>query len=150
MYHYTDSGLDNVYLINGYSEHETPYGRAVSIENLDGLHEAIAGGLLKATKPLNGAELRFLRHELDLSQKRLAQFLGMSEQSVARWEKKRSHPIEPMADRIVRLIYAECKQGASEVLDLVKHLAEADHNEAAKIKVEKLDHAWRLKECKVA
>lgn len=143
MYHYTDSGLDNVYLVNGYTEHDTPYGRAVSIEELDHLHEAIANGLLKATRPLTGAELRFLRHELDLSQKRLGQFFGVSDQSVARWEKKRNAAIEPLADRMIRLLYGKCKQGDSDVLSIVKLLAEADHAAAAEIKMEKHNHSWR-------
>lgn len=41
MYHYTESGLLNVWLVNGYQEHETPYGRGLSIEEADELHRAI-------------------------------------------------------------------------------------------------------------
>ena len=41
MYHYTDSGLDNVVLESGYREVNTEYGNGVSIDNLDALHLAI-------------------------------------------------------------------------------------------------------------
>jgi putative transcriptional regulator len=30
-YHYTECGLDNVYLENGFTVHKTAYGRGVSI-----------------------------------------------------------------------------------------------------------------------
>ena len=83
MYHYIDSGLDNVVLESGYREIDTPYGRGVSIDNLDALHLAIGKWLLNVPK-LNGAEFRFLRHELDMSQGRLARLLGEKEQNIGR------------------------------------------------------------------
>jgi hypothetical protein len=36
MYHYTESGLDNVWLANGYTVIETPYGKGVSVRDADG------------------------------------------------------------------------------------------------------------------
>ncbi len=41
-----------------------------------------------------GEELRFLRIELDLSQRRLGEYLGKSDQSVALWEKTGNLPEE--------------------------------------------------------
>ena len=86
MYHYTDSGLDNVVLESGYREVNTEYGNGVSIDNLDALHLAIGKWLLNVPKQLNGAEFRFLRHEMDLSQARLAHLLGEKEQNIGRWD----------------------------------------------------------------
>ena len=40
MYHYTECGLTNVWLVNGFIRHRTPYGKRVAIENGDGLHRA--------------------------------------------------------------------------------------------------------------
>jgi DNA-binding transcriptional regulator YiaG len=57
-------------------------------------------GLIEQPKPLNGAELRFLRLEMDLSQARLGAILGSTEQNVRRWEKIRGQPIQGPADRI--------------------------------------------------
>jgi putative transcriptional regulator len=149
MYHYTDSGLDNIFLVNGYEIHETPYGRAVSIEDLDGLHDAIGRSLVEKNNALTGKELRFLRHELDLSQKRLGQFFGVSDQTVARAE-KRKRKIDPLMDRMIRALYRECKQGSSAILDLVKGLAEADHKEAESINLEKTTDSWRVQLCDAA
>ena len=57
MYHYRESGLDNVYLENGYRNHKTPYGEGVSILDTEGLHKVIGQTLICTQRPLNGAEL---------------------------------------------------------------------------------------------
>lgn len=49
-------------------------------------------------------ELRFLRHEMDPSQKRLAELIEKSDQTVACWEKGVSKADGP-ADRLIRLLY---------------------------------------------
>jgi DNA-binding transcriptional regulator YiaG len=82
MYRYTESGLKNVRLMNGYAIKKTPYGKAVSIQDLEGLHRAIGSIIAKRPK-LTGPELRFLRKEMGLSQKGLADFVGTSEQTVS-------------------------------------------------------------------
>src|SRR3981081_3052180 len=61
MYHYRECGLPNVYLENGYHEIETPYGRGVSIEDVEGLHIAIAHALVEEKPSLTGPEVRFIR-----------------------------------------------------------------------------------------
>lgn len=40
MYHYTDGGLKNVWLVNGYTLREMPYGEGIAINDLDGLGAA--------------------------------------------------------------------------------------------------------------
>jgi putative transcriptional regulator len=67
-YHYTESGLDNIYLVGGVAHHKTPYGEGVSIVNTEGLHKAIGLWLIDLPKPLIGTELRFLRLEMELTQ----------------------------------------------------------------------------------
>jgi len=63
MYHYTESGLQNVWLENGYSKVRTKYGTGVAIHDVDGLHRMI--GKTIARKPrMTGAEFRFLRKQL--------------------------------------------------------------------------------------
>jgi putative transcriptional regulator len=64
-YHYTESGLDNVWLLDGVEHHETPYGPATSIRDIDELHRAIGISITKSER-MTGAEFRFLRTELDL------------------------------------------------------------------------------------
>ena len=71
-HHYKESGLDNVYLENGYEAIETPYGTGMAIKDTEGLHKVIGLWLVAQPIPLNGAELRFLRMEMELSQRELA------------------------------------------------------------------------------
>lgn len=84
-YHYTDSGLDNIWLIGGVEFHDTSYGPATSIHDVDDLHRAIAMDIIESPK-MTGPEFRFLRIELDLSQKVIAQLIKASEQQIHRWE----------------------------------------------------------------
>jgi hypothetical protein len=67
-YHYKESGLDNVFLENGFKIHKTKYGKGVSIENTEELHRVLGTWLIRLPKPLIGAELRFLRLEMELTQ----------------------------------------------------------------------------------
>lgn len=141
MYHYTDSGLDNIYLVNGYSVERTPYGEAISIDDLDGLHKVIGRWLVELPKPLVGSEFRFLRHELDLSQKKLAQIMGKTELSVGRWERSASKPVEPLADRFIRLLYVECVANQP-IKALIDRLAELDQLDHVKCRVEERHGRW--------
>ena len=42
MHHYTDGGLRNVWLANGYEIKKTPHGDGVAFQNLDGLTRSIS------------------------------------------------------------------------------------------------------------
>lgn len=86
-YHYTFSGLDNIYLLNGYEITHTEYGDAVSIQDVDGLHRMISDTIINKPRRLLPAEYKFLRKEMKLSQVMLGQMLGVTDQTVARIEK---------------------------------------------------------------
>jgi putative transcriptional regulator len=144
MYHYLECGLDNVFLFNGYTIHETDYGTGVSIENSDQLHELIASSLIKQAHALNGAEFRFLRLEMDLSQARMAVLLGVKELTVLRWERARSKPLPGMADRLIRVIYADFAIGEEPIRSIVEKFAQLESVEHQKI-VE-WEHGWRVKD----
>ena len=144
MYQYTDSGLDNIQLVNGYTIKETPYGEAVSIDDVDGLHKAIGRWIIYTPKPLSGAELRFLRHELDLSQKSLGAMLGKSEQAVRRWEKAANTSIEPTADRLVRVIYSDSVEGNGPIKKLIDLLTQADQLKRAECLLEESNGRWHV------
>ena len=58
-YHYTECGLDDVYLVGGHMYHEGPRGRQVTIRNIDGLHRAIGRYLVTKKKVLNGKDIQF-------------------------------------------------------------------------------------------
>ena len=124
MYHYTDCGLRNVWLANGFSRRKTPYGPGVAIEGLPALHRAIGLWLVGKPRRLTGAEIRFLRKELDLSQKALAAIVGQSEQTVSLWERRGRIP--KTADRFVRALYRETAEGNAQIRDIVARLAAKD------------------------
>jgi DNA-binding transcriptional regulator YiaG len=141
-HHYRESGLSNVYLINGFSYVETPYGRSVVIEDVDGLHRAIGQVLTREKKSLSGREFRFLRHELDLSQARLASLFGVDAQSVARWEKGRTR-IPGAVERMMRAVYEEHIGGHRAVTEILSGLAELDDRIAQELSFEDTDEGWR-------
>ena len=91
-YHYTLCGLNNIYLLNGYTEYDTPYGKGVSINNIDGLHLAIARDLINAPRRLLPEEFRFLRKEMKCSQGSFGLTIGVNEQTIARIEKGELQP----------------------------------------------------------
>lgn len=103
MYHYTECGLDNVWLANGFTKKKTAYGEAVSISDADDLHKLLADQLINKPARLTGKEFRFLRVMLKLSQAAVAKMQGVSEQNVSLWER---HGKVPKAnDNLMRIIY---------------------------------------------
>jgi putative transcriptional regulator len=120
MHHYTGCGLRNVYLKSGYRQHKTPYGDGVAIDDVEGLHRAIALHLVGCKKRLSGSEFRFLRKELELSQLQLAAVLGNDAQSVALWEKTGRVP--KWADLMLRALYREVVEGKAGIVELVERL----------------------------
>jgi len=142
-FHYTMCGLDNVFLLSGFRIRTTAaYGKVFSIDNIDGLHAAIGGYLVHERKSLDGKEIRFLRHEMDLSQARLAALLGVDEQTVARWEKGQANTSGP-ADKMIRLLYSEWIGAKTEVTRLLDHLAELDETRAHKTLFKETGKVWR-------
>ena len=70
MYHYEECSLSHIWLCNGYTiEQDEEYGELVSIHSVHDLHNAIGLHLITNKLELNGEEIRFLRKEMNLSQK---------------------------------------------------------------------------------
>lgn len=125
--HYTQCGLDDVYLLNGFLRRQTPYGEGVAVEKAEELHEAIAHSLCVDRPFLNGKEFKFLRKQMNLTQAELAQQFGSDVQAVARWEKGRAR-IQGAADRLIRVVYLASRDmdvTASELLEAVAQLDES-------------------------
>lgn len=125
MYQYRESGLDTVWLINGYTIiDDEEFGECVSITDTRGLHKAIARELIFNKPTLTGAEFRFLRKELELSQKALADLLGKDEQAVARWEKAKKAPAQ--ADRMLRVLVLDYYNEHVKLIDLINRIRDID------------------------
>jgi putative transcriptional regulator len=105
MYEYTGCGLEGIYLKNGYRTVESSYGSSVAIEDLEGLHRAIASDILGQKTPMSGHQFRFLRKEQDLVQNELAALLRVDVQTIANWEKKARDAVPGPADVAMRACY---------------------------------------------
>ena len=140
MYHYTECGLKNIWLANGYRIEKTAYGEGVSIENADGLDRAIASIIVRKKQAISGAELRFLRHQMGLSQGSLANLIGNNVQSVALWEKHGKLP--KWADKLVRLIYMGHSDGNETIRSAITMLNDMDRVLNQKIVFEETDSGW--------
>jgi DNA-binding transcriptional regulator YiaG len=125
--HYRACGLDDVYLVNGFTREQIDGEDAVTIEDLDGLWKAIGLALVKERKTLAPKEVRFLRHHMDLTQAELGAKLRVSDQTVARWEKGET-PIAGPADVVLRVLFLASKcaqpQGGQALERMVKMLDE--------------------------
>ena len=138
-YHYTLCGLDNVYLENGYTIKKTPYGEGISIHDIEGLHKAIAYNLITKQRKLKGDEIRYLRKELELSQKGLSVLLDVSEATIRGWEKSRSE-ISGSANTLIRIIYLEKIGKNAKVLNLIETITQLD--ELNKITLSEKNNHW--------
>lgn len=126
--HYTASGLDYVYLSNGFTVEDDPdYGRIVTIENVDDLHCAIGLHIIQKKRGLTGAEFRFLRKQMKLKQKELAHGWGMDEQTVANYEKGKTIPTA--SDHLMRLEFALWMMPPDTRAEVLKELAAALRHE---------------------
>jgi DNA-binding transcriptional regulator YiaG len=143
MYRYKESGLDNVWLVNGYKVRKTPYGKAVAIDDVEGLHRSIAERLVGKPGHLTREEFRFLRKELGLSQKNLGAILGAEEQAIARWERGVSK-VDEIADRFLRALYRETRYGKAGIRALVDRLNELDGVDRFSIRLRRDTKSWKL------
>lgn len=145
MYQYKECGLDNIYLVNGFTERETSRGKTVSIDNIEGLHRAIGDWLARHKKVLDGREARFLRVEMGLSQAMLALLLGKDEQSIARWEKKRlkdSGKIPGDSERMIRFLYLETVDKNTRLLEFLRALADLETIDQHTISFCETENVW--------
>ena len=144
MYHYTESGLSNVYLINGFAVEEIDGETFSSIDDMEGLHRAIAEAVVDSKKPLTSEEFKFLRIELNVSQKILANRFGVSDQTIARYEKGESE-IPRTTDAALRALYMESQDKNNPVSYFLDLLSDAEATDAAdKILLEVRQQHWEI------
>jgi len=142
MHHYTDGGLRNVWLANGYEIKKTPHGDGVAFQNLDGLTRSITMALTRKASLLTGAEFRYIRSAgMLLSQPALGKLMGIDGQSVARWEKTSKVP--RWADKLVRLLYTAQAEGSEPIAKAVERLQTVERLVKQKIVVKESRGQWR-------
>lgn len=141
MYHFTDGDLTNIWLVNGYTEHKTAYGKAVSIHDLDGLIRAVCLAMVKKPHKLTGKEFRYLRQNLLLSQGSVASLFGCTEQTVSLWERHGKVPL--WADKLLRMIYIARVQGDTTVKEAIDRLNFVDRVVNEKIVFHETEGGWK-------
>lgn len=115
-YRYTDSGLDNV-MVEGVNFLADDSGEeCVMIPNINGLHKAIAYGIVSRRSSMNGSELRFLRTEMGMTQAELAEVLHREALAISRWEREEVE-IDGNAEAVLRLMAIQ-KLGLPDAADV--------------------------------
>ena len=108
-YHYSASGLDNVYLLG------VPYMRCSScdddivvIPHEQQLLDLIAVDLIRSERRLDSSEVRYLRKNAEWTQQELGDSLGVDRVTVNRWEAGEQSP-PPHSDLAIRVVWIRRK-----------------------------------------
>jgi DNA-binding transcriptional regulator YiaG len=141
MHHDTDGGLENVWLENGCTIRQTPYGPAVTIHDVDGLTRAICMALTDKAGIVSGKEFRYIRQGgMALSQAALGKMPGVDEQSVARLEKTGRVP--KWADKLIRLVYAAHANADAPIRRAIERARTVERLTSQRILVKESRHGW--------
>lgn len=127
-YHYTECGLDNIYLLNGYEISKLDNGEEeIFIHDIHGLHRSIGLALISKQGSLSGNEIKFIRTTLDLSQTMLSKIFGCTYQTILLWEKNRQ-PISKAADLLLRALFFSYlnPKGNQTIYKLINEIADID------------------------
>ena len=146
MYRYISCGLDNIFLKNGSTTPEGPEGKGIAIHDIDSLHQVIAKGIVDQQAPISGKEFRFLRIEIDLSQKAVGDLMDKSDQMIANWEKGKN-AIPVLADKAIRDLYME-SIGESHIADILTKLKNLDRQiHEIEFQLLETEDGWTLDQC---
>ena len=140
IYHYKESGLDNVYLkdIDIYKCVECN-AEMPAIPQIERLHGRIAAAIIRKNVPLSGKEIVFIRKHMELKAKDLAQMLNVSRVTVSRWETG-AEDIGASNDKLIRLLYVQsiqeqCHKVFDGTLSKLKAIDFKSHQRVRKIEV---------------
>lgn len=105
-YHYTESGLDNVYLYNISQLKDAKAEDVIYIPKVNKLHKVIALGVIRKKGLISSKEIRFLRTEMGLKQSEFSELLGKEAQACGRWERDEVS-IDKTTDTLIRVIVSQ-------------------------------------------
>ena len=127
-YHYTECGLDDVYIASGI---DIDSEGNIMIKSIEALHRAIAERLVFSSRKLKGKEVRYCRHFLDWSQKGLATRIGVDHQTVGRWERGEIK-ISKHAEILLKGLVYEYLNDDVQMKDIIDNLSDIDNNRKSK------------------
>ncbi len=102
-FHYTECGLDNVFIEGALQGPDHSGEDSVTIPAIGLLHRVIAEGIVTHPAKMTGQELKFLRSEMGFTQAQLGEILKVKLLTVSRWERN-APPIQDSAEMLVRLL----------------------------------------------
>ena len=104
-YQYKESGLDNVFL-HGIIQYKCNHcgEEAPEIPNLKELHLLIGKSITCSNEYLSSREITYLRKEIGLKSKEMADLLSVTPQEYSKWENSRD-TISSGCDKYLRLLY---------------------------------------------
>lgn len=102
-YHYTECGLDNVYLYNIPVVKDIEGEEVICIPKVNKLHKIIAEGIVYKKGALAAKEIRFLRIQIGFTQEDFAALLGKNGLSLGRWERNETKP-DTTTDILIRMV----------------------------------------------
>lgn len=105
-HHYTECGLMNVYISGIEKMVDDDGDEVIVIPAVNDLHHIIAEGIVSHGKGISGAELRFLRSEMGLTQAELAILVHKDKQTIGRWERSETD-IDGVAEALIRKLAIE-------------------------------------------
>ena len=113
------------------------------IPNIEGLHRSIARIIIEQKAALSGAEIRFLRTYLGFRATDFASIMGVTKETVSRWENDAIR-MGSVADRALRLLVQTrnpVSDYAPEALDaLLRNIGE--ETAAFKLRIERRGGGW--------
>lgn len=129
-------------ILEGVSRYECGVcgGVEIGIPALEALFKVLTRALVERSSPLTGRELRFLRKALGWSGVDAAAYMGVTKETISRWESGKA-PISTLADRLIRMYVV---QGAAlRGYDLDKILHTHDERSPAPLHLRATsDEAW--------
>ena len=143
-YRYEESGLKHVTLIGVEVRRCSACGNyEVSIPHIEDLHRLLAKVLIEKSTRFTGEEVRFLRKSLGWSGSDFAKHMGVTEETISRWENDAA-PIGPQADRLLRLLVAQGRLTTSYPSDRLTKI-DLRKATATRVQVVSRDEQWEVR-----
>ncbi|EGQ9743479.1 helix-turn-helix domain-containing protein [Vibrio parahaemolyticus] len=143
LYHYSECGLTNIHLKNGFEVADIEGEEFLSIEDIHGLHVTIAQYFIGQDEPLSGSELRFLRKLMNMSRRVIGDLFGVDQQTVGRWENGETS-IPKTVDATLRQIYLESLNVSSNLTIVLQRLIGSRDTSLSQLVFEFVGSQWKF------
>ena len=145
-YHFTECGLDYVYLLNGYEiDNDPTYGELFSLHNSDALHREIARNIVLHRQQLQWQEIRFLRKELSLTQSEMSEYLSKSLRQYQRYERKDEEKAPKEIQDLIRILYWDYNMKTPSIMQFLNAVHQ-ERKEKQKLHIQLLNDkdGWKV------